>query len=151
MPDKTSTSETQRTVPIDEEIYQDIREYCESNGLKFINFIQDAFDNAIKREEILRISAETLSAKKEIEKIQRSLHRERERSYGKGFSRGFYYAFMMFQGFDVELNADEIEALKRFFPPGNSDIFQDEPPIQYELFESKDKENDPNNDNDSSK
>jgi hypothetical protein len=75
-----STKEpTLNPYPIDPHLYSALRRYCDANGLRFLDFLEEALDNAIRRDEILVQAAENEEALARIEQVRR-----------KAYFRGFW-------------------------------------------------------------
>ncbi len=80
-----------RTISIDSELYENLRKYCDQNGIRFTAFIEDALESATQREEEMKMVAEARDMMEQLE-------RERRRSYRRGFWQGFYAATFAGQG-----------------------------------------------------
>ena len=65
--------------PVDPDLYAELRRYCDDQGLRFVDFMEEALDNAVRRDEILRQSAETQEHITRIERVRR-----------KAYFRGFW-------------------------------------------------------------
>ena len=79
------------TISIDSELYQNLRKYCDQNGIRFTAFIEDALETAPQREEEMKMVADARDMKEQTE-------RERRRSFRRGFWQGFYAATFAGQG-----------------------------------------------------
>lgn len=80
-----------RHIKIDSELHDELCEYCDREGLRLSDFIEDSLENAIYRHEQYKTVNEAKKLMKEIEG-------ERARSYRRGFLQGFYAAFCAANG-----------------------------------------------------
>lgn len=78
-------------IEVDAEILKELTAYCGKENIRFRDFVEDALENAIYRDEIYKAAAETKTMMKEIEQ-------ERDKAYRRGFIKGFYAAFCACQG-----------------------------------------------------
>lgn len=82
---------TSQSIPIDKELYNNLREYCDHCGIRFIDFIEEALENAVDREEILKRSEK---ADVVLERVDSNMRR----SFRRGFWRGFCVGILASQG-----------------------------------------------------
>ena len=57
-----------KTIPVgvDVDLYESIKRYCDENGIRLVDFIEDSLEYAIDREEQIRIHDELNDLKKQI-------------------------------------------------------------------------------------
>ncbi len=78
-------------ISVDSELYENLRKYCDQNGIRFAAFIEDALESATQREEEMKIVADARDMMEQNE-------HERRRSYRRGFWQGFCAATFAGQG-----------------------------------------------------
>ena len=78
-------------IQIDPDLYAELRQYCDSCGIRFVNFIQDALEQAIKFEEILDKS-------EKADQILSQATKDMQRSFRHGFHVGLVAGVLMAQG-----------------------------------------------------
>ncbi len=91
-------------IEVDELFYKELKEYCDKGNIRLKDFIEDALENAIYRDEVYNAAGETKTMMKEIE-------RERDKAYRRGFIKGFYAAFCACQG-NIGVYAKTSEKIK---------------------------------------
>lgn len=112
-----------QTIPIDGDLHADLREYCDRGGIRFVDFIEEALQNAIEREEILEKSDKA-------NRILARADKEREMSFRRGFFQGVLVGILVNQG--------QLAVSKKITP---SEIASNEDPFkiitgpQLDLFE----------------
>jgi hypothetical protein len=82
---------THQSITIDSDLYENLRAYCDNSGIRFVDFVEDALEQAIAHEEILEKS----------EKADRVLNRvteDMQRSFRRGFLRGYLAGVLAGQG-----------------------------------------------------
>lgn len=94
-----------QTLKIDADIYNLLRDYCDKNGIRFRNFVEDSLENAIQFEESDKIHRE------EIENLKMKATKY-DYAFTRGFQKGFLFAFFALQGrCFYSLKEDEIIAI----------------------------------------
>jgi len=78
-------------IEVDEAIFKDLKDYCGRENIRLKDFIEDALENAMYRNEVYKVAEETKNMMKEID-------RERDNAHRRGFVKGFYAAFCVCQG-----------------------------------------------------
>ncbi len=68
---------------IDPDLYAEVREYCDTGGLRFVRFIEEALEDAMDREAARRRLDAAEKSHAEVEALQRKAYR---RGYRDGFS-----------------------------------------------------------------
>jgi len=79
-------------IDISVELYQNIREYCDQNSLRFVDFIEDSLESATYRDELERLVNDESKIKERIEN-------ERVVSIQRGFIRGVMAATLAMKGY----------------------------------------------------
>ena len=85
------SSERIKTIQIETDLYDSVRKYCDEHSIPFLDFIEDALENAKAYEDQVRLLQEV---RETLEKIDR----ERKKSFKNGFLKGFFAAFCAAQG-----------------------------------------------------
>jgi hypothetical protein len=96
-----SETGTLKSIQIDVELYDELRSICDQRGMRFKDFVHDALERAIYEDQ----SIDAMAA--EIEDLRRQLS-VYERSFMRGFHKGFWFAFLATQG-QICLSADDEE------------------------------------------
>jgi hypothetical protein len=78
-------------IPIDPDLHAELRAYCDHCGIRFIDFIQDALEQAIKFEEILDKS-------EKADQVLNQSTKDMQRSFRHGFHVGLVTGVLMAQG-----------------------------------------------------
>lgn len=86
-----SDEQEKKTIQIDDDLYDQIREYCDENGIRLIAFIEDALTNAIDLNEEVKYL-------EEAEKLISEVRDERERAYRRGYRTGLMAGFFAANG-----------------------------------------------------
>ena len=96
-----SEAGTLKSVHIDEQLYEELRRICDRKDLRFKDFVDDALERAVYEDQSIDAMAG------EIEDLKRQLS-VYERSFMRGFYKGFWFAFLAMQG-RICLSADDEE------------------------------------------
>jgi len=105
---KNNSSKSDNTTPIkiDERLYGLLRNFCDKEGRRLKDFVEDALENAIYTEESIKV----LSA--EIKTLKRKEARY-DYAFRRGFQKGFYISFCALHGqILVEPDDEGFEILK---------------------------------------
>ena len=78
-------------IQIDSGINTELREYCDSCGIRFADFVQDALEQAIVFEEIIDIS-------EKADQVLREAAKHKQRSFRHGFHVGLVAGVYLAQG-----------------------------------------------------
>jgi hypothetical protein len=78
-------------IPIDPDLHAELRAYCDHCGIRFIDFIQDALEQAIRFEEILDKS-------EKADQVLNQATKNMQRSFRHGFHVGLVAGVFMAQG-----------------------------------------------------
>ncbi|MFO7715102.1 hypothetical protein [Desulfosarcina sp.] len=76
---------------IDSDLYENLRQYCDDCGIRFVDFVEEALENAIDREAILRKS-------EKADRILEQADRDRKLSFWRGFNQGVLAGILAGQG-----------------------------------------------------
>jgi hypothetical protein len=93
-------------IAIDRSLYKQLREYCDSVGIRFREFVEDSLENAFTMIEVDELRNEA------VRLIERS-DKDRKKSYRRGFWQGFCAAFFAAQGkmgMSLEVTPSELTA-----------------------------------------
>jgi len=94
------------SIEIDHSLYNELREYCDRNGLRFLEFIEETLEAATYRDELENLLRDEAELKLRIE-------HERSRAIGEGFTKGVLAILLALQG--------NIESSKTHTPPEAKD------------------------------
>lgn len=78
-------------IQIDPDLYAELREYCDSCGIRFVDFVEDSLEQAITFEEILDKS-------EKADQIFNQATKNMQRAFRHGFHVGFVAGVFMAQG-----------------------------------------------------
>ena len=78
-------------IPIDPELHAELRAYCDSCGIRFMDFVEDALEQAIKFEEILNKS-------EKADQVLNQATKDMKRSFRHGFHVGLVAGVFLAQG-----------------------------------------------------
>ena len=79
------------TIKIDDRVYDLLRKFCDKEGRRLKDFVEDALENAIYTEESIKVLDEEI----------RSLKRKEAKydyAFRRGFRKGFYICFLALHG-----------------------------------------------------
>lgn len=80
-----------RSIAIESSLYKHLRQYCDKEGIRFVDFVEEALANAVEREEILEKSAKA-------DEVLKRANTNMKRSFRRGFWQGFYAGILAGQG-----------------------------------------------------
>ena len=121
MKNHISKDENTTTIKIDTRLYELLREFCDKDGRRLRDFVEDALENAVYIDESVKILNEEIkSLKKKVAKY--------DYAFRRGFQKGFYISFCAFHG-QILLESDDeaFEILK-------NDPFRISRGVQLDLF-----------------
>ena len=106
MTDHSSKGENTTEIKIDDKLYDLLRKFCDKEGRRLKDFVEDALENAIYTDESIKIlNAEIKSLKKKEAKY--------DYAFRRGFQKGFYISFCALHGqILLEPDDEEYEILK---------------------------------------
>ena len=78
-------------IPIDPDLHAELRAYCDSCGIRFIDFVEDALEQAIRFEEILDKS-------EKADQVLNQATKDMQRSFRHGFHVGLVAGVFLAQG-----------------------------------------------------
>jgi hypothetical protein len=105
MPDKPTDS----ILRINHDLYVRLRAHCDRFGIRFLDFVEDALENAMLTE----LGNNGLEQENEI------LRRKADKydyAFTRGFKDGFAYLYLMLQGAGLSAEAEDNLAIVRKFP-----------------------------------
>ena len=102
-------SDANRTVQISSDLYARLREHCDRRGIRFVDFVENALDNAILGD------VEHNVLEKELNGLRLKAENH-DRAFNRGFRQGFAFFYLMLKGIGVAESADEELAIVRKFP-----------------------------------
>mgnify|MGYP001547072322 FL=1 len=106
MTSNSSKGENTTRIKIDDKLYDLLRKFCDKEGRRLKDFVEDALENAIYTDESIKIlNAEIKSLKKKEAKY--------DYAFRRGFQKGFYISFCALHGqILLEPDDEEYEILK---------------------------------------
>jgi hypothetical protein len=84
-------NDARKTLSVEGSLYEQIREYCDDNGLRLVAFVEEALENAMDMKEEVKYLEEAESLISEVQD-------EKERAYRRGYRVGLLAAFFAAQG-----------------------------------------------------
>ena len=117
----SSKSENTTRIKIDDRLYDLLRKFCDKEGRRLKDFVEDALESAVYPDESIKIlTAEIKSLKRKEAKY--------DYAFRRGFQKGFYISFCALHGqILLEPDDEEYEILK-------SDPFRVSKGAQLDLF-----------------
>jgi hypothetical protein len=92
MAEPTSDMDRERkTISLDASLHEQIREYCDDNGIRLVAFVEEALENAMDLKEEAKYLEEAESLISEVQD-------EKERAYRRGYRVGLLAAFFAVRG-----------------------------------------------------
>ena len=79
------------SIRIRADLYQELRDYCDRNGMRFRSFVEDALESAPHQEDLAQMADEVTAS---LEKLDAG----RRKSFRRGFWQGYCAALYAFQG-----------------------------------------------------
>jgi len=80
-----------KTVAIDAELHDIVREYCDRKNIRLVDFVEDSLENAINFHEQSNLAAENKKLLSKIKEKYQTIHKA-------GFNEGFFVAFFAMKG-----------------------------------------------------
>lgn len=106
MKSHSSKGESTATIKINDGLYDLLRKFCDKEGRRLKDFVEDALENAIYSEESIKILNEEINTlkKKEV---------KYDYAFRRGFQKGFYISFCALHGqILLEPDDEDFEILK---------------------------------------
>jgi len=120
----SSKGENTATIKIDDRLYDLLRKFCDKEGRRLKDFVEDALENAIYTEESIKI----LNQEIKTLKIKEAKY---DYAFRRGFQKGFYISFCALHGqILLEQDDEAFEILK-------NDPFRISRGAQLDLFRSE--------------
>ncbi len=91
MQDNTTLNEELKIIKINSELYDYLREYCDKQHVRFIDFVEDSLENSVGFHEQLKLAEEN-------KKLLSQIEENHEKIYKAGFHEGFYIALYTLKG-----------------------------------------------------
>jgi hypothetical protein len=110
------------SVAINREIYEALREYCDTNNLRFKYFIEEILEYAPKQDDLLKLSLEASGLLKKVKYLMNKMEDERQRSFERGFTQGVLAALLNYAGYSgisQDTVPEEIRKTLQRKPPRN--------------------------------
>jgi len=124
MKNYSSKSGDTTAINIDDRLYDLLRKFCDKEGRRLKDFVEDALENAIYTEESIKILNEKIKSLKKKEA-------KYDYAFRRGFQKGFYISFCALHGqILLEPDDEEFEILK-------NDPYRISKGAQLDLFRSK--------------
>ena len=120
----SSKGKNRSTIKIEDTLYALLRKFCDKEGRRLKEFVEDALENAIYTEESIKILNEEIKSLKKKEA-------KYDYAFRRGFQKGFYISFCALHG-QILLGPDDedFEILK-------NDPFRIAKGDQLDLFRSR--------------
>ena len=98
---KNHSSKDENTTPIkiDGRLYDLLRKFCDKEGRRLIDFVEDALENAIYTEESIKVLNEEIKSLKKKEA-------KYDYAFRRGFQKGFYISVCALHG-QILLDPDD--------------------------------------------
>lgn len=87
----SSRDDNRTSIQIDARLYDLLRKFCDKEGRRLMDFIEDALENAIHTEESIRVLDEKIKSLKRKET-------KYDYAFRRGFGKGFYVCFLAMHG-----------------------------------------------------
>ena len=91
MKENLSMSDNTNTININSSLYEQLRKFCDKEGQRVKDFIEDALENAIYTEESIKVLNEKIKTLKKKEARY-------DYAFRRGFQKGFYISFCALHG-----------------------------------------------------
>lgn len=105
MPDEPTDS----LLGINHDLYVRLREHCDRFGIRFLEFTEDALENAMLSE------VRNNGLEQEIEVLRRKADKY-DYAFNRGFKEGFAYLYLMLNGDSLSAEAEDNLSIVRKFP-----------------------------------
>ncbi len=93
-------------IKVDDRLYDLLRKFCDKEGRRLKEFVEDALENAIYTEESIKVLTEEI-------KILKRKEAKYDYAFRRGFQKGFYISFCALHGqILVEPDDEAFEILK---------------------------------------
>jgi uncharacterized membrane protein YgaE (UPF0421/DUF939 family) len=103
---QSSKGDDTTRIKIDVRLYDLLRKFCDKEGRRLKDFVEDALENAIYTEESIKILNEKIKSLKKKEA-------KYDYAFRRGFQKGFYISFCALHGqILLEPDDEEYEILK---------------------------------------
>ena len=99
-----------KAMHIDPDLYKRLREFCDHENIRFVDFVENALEEAVESEKVNKL------LESEIEKLKKKSVKY-DYAFSRGFQQGFSFFYLMLKGMNVSTTADEELKIVRKFPP----------------------------------
>jgi uncharacterized beta-barrel protein YwiB (DUF1934 family) len=96
---QSSKGENTATIKIDERLYKLLRKFCDKEGRRLKDFVEDSIENAIHTEETIKVLDEEI-------KLLKKKEAKYDYAFRRGFRKGFYICFLTMHG-QILLDPDD--------------------------------------------
>lgn len=94
---------------INRDLYVKLREHCDRFGIRFLDFVEDALENAMLTE------IRNMGLEQEIEVLRKKAHNY-DYAFNRGFKQGFAYLYLMLNGASLSAEAEDNLSIVKKFP-----------------------------------
>jgi len=108
MPDKPTNS----PLRINHDLYVRLREHCDRFGIRFLDFAEDALENAMLSE------VRNNGLEQEIEVLRRKADKY-DYAFNRGFKQGFAFLYLILNGVSLSAEVEDGLSIVRKFPVVN--------------------------------
>jgi len=91
MQDNSAENDELKIIKINSELYNSLREYCDKQNIRLIDFVEDSLGNTVDFYEQLKLLEEN-------KKLLSQIREKHEKIYKAGFHEGFYIALYTLKG-----------------------------------------------------
>ena len=100
---------TDSLLRINSDLYVKLREHCDRFGIRFLDFVEDALEDAMLTE------IENNDIEHEIEGRRRKADKY-DYAFNRGFKQGFAYLYLMLHGASLSAEAEDNLSIVKKFP-----------------------------------
>jgi hypothetical protein len=107
--ERIMAEQEKETIRIDHELYLRLREHCDREGIRFVDFVENSLEDALARETVIK------ALEDEIESLRRKAVKY-DYAFNRGFQQGFAYFYQMLMGPNLPPAAEEELKIVKKFP-----------------------------------
>jgi hypothetical protein len=101
---------TDSLIRINRDLYLQLREHCDRFGIRFLDFVEDALENAMLTE------IGSMGLEQEIEVLRKKADNY-DYAFNRGFKQGFAFLYLMLNGANLSAEAEDHLSIVKKFPP----------------------------------
>jgi hypothetical protein len=101
---------TDSLLRINRDLYVKLREHCDRFGIRFLDFVEDALENAMLTE------IGDIGLEQEIEVLRKKADNY-DYAFNHRFKQGFGYLYLMLNGASLSAEAEDNLSIVKKFPP----------------------------------